>query len=143
MSEAADRLELALDPDKRDGWTRLMDADDTEVSEVADLRTVITEAREADKLRKQLVEIRSERLKNHAYTRTLEDQLSEAQATIAKVEAAWWTGAENADSGIVVFTDDVDDAMRAIWDALSAPSSTGGSGNTHSSECLCRTAAEG
>ena len=45
--KAADRLEAALDPDKRGGWTRLMDDDDGH-SEIDDLRLVIAAVRSRD-----------------------------------------------------------------------------------------------
>ena len=42
--EAAERLEAALDPDKRGGWTRLVHDGETG-DEIADLRTVIAAVR--------------------------------------------------------------------------------------------------
>lgn len=50
ITDAADRLEAALDPDKRDGWTRLQDGDDG-ASEIDDLRTVLRAAREVQAVR--------------------------------------------------------------------------------------------
>jgi hypothetical protein len=60
LNEAADRLEAALDPDKRGGWTRLMGAGHGEPSEVEDLRTVIASAHEVERLRTELAEARAE-----------------------------------------------------------------------------------
>lgn len=46
VTDAADRLEAALDPAKRDGWTRLThDGDNGD--EIADLRTVLAAVRSA------------------------------------------------------------------------------------------------
>lgn len=44
ITDAADRLEVALDPAKRGGWTRLMDGEDG-TSELDDLRTVLSAVR--------------------------------------------------------------------------------------------------
>lgn len=46
-TEAADRLEAALDPDKRGGWTRLMvgDPDLGDANEIEDLHTVLAAVR--------------------------------------------------------------------------------------------------
>lgn len=49
--KATDRLERALDPAKRDGWTRLGDD-----GEIDDLRSVLNDAREVESLRAQLAE---------------------------------------------------------------------------------------
>jgi len=84
LDEAADRLEAALDPDKRGGWTRLMDAGHGEPSEVEDLRTVIAGARETERLRTELAEAQA----NHRYEvgqkLKLADDLVAARAEIER-----------------------------------------------------------
>lgn len=56
IHDAAYRLEMALDPDRRGGWTRLIDDEDG-ASEVDDLRTIIDAARKYADLLPKLREV--------------------------------------------------------------------------------------
>lgn len=56
-------------------------------------------------------------------TERLRDERDEALATLAKVREAWWSAAEQGDTGIV-YTERVEQAMDDIWTAIADESPT-------------------